>query len=74
MVMVFVITAGAAATEKSCGLFIIEKEGKYGFIDKTGRCLFASFSRGLSRGIINDKNAFIDAAGLVIWSHVIVEE
>jgi len=63
---------GKSAKETS-GLFPIEQDGKWGFIDKTGRIVIkpqfdeaVDFSEGLARVKIGDKWGFIDEMGKIV--------
>jgi len=62
-------------TKQSIKLFPVEKEGKFGYIDKTGNVIIESqfdsawdFSEGLARVSIEGKYGYIDDTGEYVIS------
>jgi len=60
--------------ENSIPLFPIEKDGKWGYIDNTGRIVIKpqfdearDFSEGLARVTIDGKFGYIDKTGKYVW-------
>lgn len=61
--------------QEECGLFPIKKDGKWGYIDKTGKVVIepqfdraAGFSEGLAFVWIGNKGGWIDKTGNIIYS------
>jgi len=62
-------------TDESTPLFIIEQNGKWGFIDKTGKIVIEpkfdniarDFSEGLALFNLGSKYGYIDKTGKYVW-------
>jgi WG repeat protein len=72
--LVCFITCQLSFAQSHAQLFVVEKDGKSGFIDQTGKVVIpfqfekaSSFHEGLALVIVNGKKFFIDTTGRVLF-------